>query len=136
MTHGTHHGGSNTIICRLEHVSELPYSRPMGRTHFVALAFLLSFGSWGCGGSSDEDDGQNAATGGSSAGHGAEEGACAEISEACHAADDGTDDLAAECHHVAHENDADGCSARLDECVEFCHEKAPHGHGGAGGAEH
>lgn len=105
----------------------------MTRTFSRVFILLLALGTFAC--SSSDDDKQNSATGGNSS-HGTEEGACAEISEACHAADDGSDDLAAECHLMAHENDVDACESRLDECIDFCHAKMPHGHGGAGGAGH
>lgn len=86
----------------------------------------------GCSDSDDDDSG----TGGNASGD-----VCAEINEPCHEADDGSDDLATECHHAAHVGDAAQCSAMRDECLAFCAEKLEHGgghggHGGHGGAEH
>lgn len=104
----------------------------MTRTALHLFVLLLALGAAACGGSDDENKGKNAATGGS--GTHTSEGACGEISEACHPVDDGSDDLAAECHHVAHENETSACESRLDECVTFCQAKAQQGEGGAGGA--
>ena len=45
--------------------------------------------------------------------------------------------LAEECHELAHDNAADACGERKDECIAYC-ESAGGGGGaaGAGGAEH
>ena len=58
---------------------------------------------------------------------------CTEINEVCHDADDGSDDVATECHHAAHLNDSATCQARRRECLDFCAAKLQAGHGGAGG---
>ncbi len=52
---------------------------------------------------------------------------CAELAAACHAGDDGSGDLADECHDIGHLGDVDECEARYDECMAFCM-------GGDGGA--
>lgn len=45
-------------------------------------------------------------------------------------------DLAAECHEVGHENDAEACAARKDECVTHCALEGLGGHGGGHGGGH
>ncbi len=46
-------------------------------------------------------------------------------------------DLAEECHELAHENDADVCKERKQECVDYCTSSGNEGGAaGAGGAQH
>lgn len=96
---------------------------------YLGLGLLLSAATLSC---SDSDDTSGSGSGGSP-GHGHEEGACGEINAVCHPADDGSNDLATECHHIAHENQTQACELRREECLSFCNEKLGHGHGGAGG---
>ncbi len=88
----------------------------MSRLRLLPLYLLLSV--FAC--SNDDDP------------HVGTESACADINEVCHDADDGSDDLAAECHLVAHDNEDAVCRARRQECVDFCTAKVQ-GNGGAGG---
>jgi hypothetical protein len=68
-----------------------------------------------------------------------EEGACGEISEACHGVDTGTGAIA-ECHDVAHEGVLTACEEREAECVALCQAAAgdggAHDHDHDAGAEH
>lgn len=81
------------------------------------LGFCLLASALACG---DDDDDK------SGAGEATLKAECAEISDACHEADDGTGD-AHECHDVAHHNDVGDCKEQRDHCLEVC---AGHGEGG------
>lgn len=63
--------------------------------------------------------------------------ACSMVIEACHAKDDGTDDVINGCHSRAHDGDDAQCSADLDTCIAACDaappiggDTDPHGSGG------
>lgn len=56
--------------------------------------------------------------------------ACKEISNACHAHDDGTPGPIHECHELGHGTNAEACAARRDECLALC--SADGGHEGGG----
>ena len=55
---------------------------------------------------------------------------CEAINDVCHVPAELTA-LTAECHEIAHYNDAAECAARKAECLVAC--TAPGGNGGAGG---
>ncbi len=77
----------------------------------------------------------------------AQGGECGTILEACHLKDDGSQDIAKDCHDLSHTLDDDQCVVRLKECVDAC-EALPcptgvncsvghdGGTGGAGGTGH
>lgn len=90
----------------------------MHSLHRFALPLFLSIFALGCSGSDDDNSSGSSSSGGNSSGS-----ACEEINSLCHDADDGSNDLATECHQVAHVGNEADCTVRREECVSFCKDK-------------
>lgn len=98
----------------------------MSRTNLTFSLLALSIlGASMLGACSDGEESQE-----EEHGHGDPVEECSAISLVCHDVD-ALSDLAAECHDLAHDNHAEDCIERQDECISHCESLA--GAGGAGG---